>query len=177
MPSPGFSVDRARSLRAGDVGGKFQIRLILQPLIAIFLGLRFGVRDAKAGKQPFFYALVRGDGHRGALLRHAARDAIMPLIVALIIDSILQQLINHRIRPFAAVIVGGILVFLPFLIVRALANRFWTHGHSRRSRPSAERPERSGADQAISDIDDLHVGRIGKDHERQAHRDRLPGGR
>jgi uncharacterized membrane-anchored protein len=112
-------------------GGKVQIRLILQPLIAIVLGLRFGVRDAKAGKQPFFYALVRGDGHRGALLRHAARDAIMPLIVAVIIDSILQQLINQRIRPFAAVIVGGVLVFLPFLIVRALANRVWTHGHSR----------------------------------------------
>jgi uncharacterized membrane-anchored protein len=59
---------------------------------------------------------------------------ITPLIVALIIDSILQQLINHRIRPLAAVIVGGILVFLPFLIVRALANRVWTHGHSRPSR-------------------------------------------
>ena len=121
-------------------GGKVQIRLILQPLIAIILGFRFGVRDAKAGKRPFFHALARGDGHRGELLTHAARDVIMPLIVAVIIDSILQQLINHRIRPFAAVIVGGILVLLPFLIVRALANRVWTHGHSGRSRPVGGAP-------------------------------------
>ena len=103
--------------------------------------IRFGVRDAKAGKRPFFHALAHGEGHRGALLEHAARDVITPLIVAVIIDSILQQLINHRIRPFAAVIVGGILVFLPFLIVRALANRVWTTVTPGARAPSAGRPE------------------------------------
>jgi len=65
---------------------------------------------------------------------------MVPLLVAVVIDSILQQLINHRIRPLAAVIVGGILVFLPFLIVRALANRVWTHRHSGRSRPASGTP-------------------------------------
>ena len=135
MPSPGFfeSIGRENISGPGMFGGKVQIRLILQPLIAIFLGLRFSIRDARAASSPSLRC-VRGDGHRGALLRHAARDAIKPLIFALIIDSILQQLINSRIRPLAAVIVGGILVFLPFLIVRALANRVWTHGHSRRPR-------------------------------------------
>ena len=141
MPSPGFFESIGRDLTGpGMFGGKFQIRLILQPLLAIILGLRLGIRDAKAGKPLFFQALVQGDGHRGALLRQAARDAIMPLIVALIIDSILQHLINHRIRPLAAVIVGGILVFLPFLIVRALANRAWTHGHAGRPRPARGAP-------------------------------------
>lgn len=134
MPSPGFFESIGRDLSGpGMFGGKFQLRLVLQPLIAILLGLRFGVRDAKAGKPPFLHALAHGAGHRGALLKQAARDVIMPLVVAVIIDSILQQLINHRIRPVAAVIVGGILVFLPFLIVRALANRVWSHGHPGRS--------------------------------------------
>jgi hypothetical protein len=120
-------------------GGKFQLRLILQPLIAVILGLRFGVRDAKAGKQPFFQALAHGKGDRGGLLKQAARDALMPLAVALLVDSILQQMINHRIRPLASLIVGGILVFLPFLIVRALTNRIWTHGHPGAG-PSASAP-------------------------------------
>ena len=79
-------------------GGKFQIRLLLQPLIAIILGIRFGVRDARAGKQPFFHALAYGEGHRGALLKHAARDVLTPLIVAVIIDSILQQLIKVELE-------------------------------------------------------------------------------
>jgi hypothetical protein len=61
MPSPGFFESIGRDLSGpGMFGGKVQIRLILQPLIAIILGLRFGVRDAKAGKQPFFQALAHG---------------------------------------------------------------------------------------------------------------------
>lgn len=113
----------------GIFGGRFQLRLILQPLAAILLGLRFGIRDAKAGKLPFFQELAASRGDRGALLKEAARDAIVPLTVALLLDAILQQMINGRIRPLAAVVVGGLLVFLPFLIVRALSNRVWSHGH------------------------------------------------
>lgn len=112
----------------GMFGGRFQLRLILQPLAAILLGLRFGIRDAKAGKLPFFQELSAKNGNPGMLLKEAARDAIIPLVIALVLDSILQQMINGRIRPLASVIVGGLLVFLPFLIVRALSNRVWSHG-------------------------------------------------
>ena len=113
----------------GIFGGKFQLRLILQPLAAILLGLKFGIRDAKAGRHPFFQELAARKGDRGAILKEAARDAIIPLAVALLLDSILQHMINGRVRPLAAVVVGGLLVFLPFLIVRALSNRAWSHGH------------------------------------------------
>ncbi len=113
----------------GLFGGSFQIRLVLQPLLAMVLGARVGIKDAKRGDLPFFLALLSGKEHRGHLLLKAARDAVLPLAVAVVIDSILQHMINHRIRPVAALVVGGLLVFLPFLIVRALANRIWRHGH------------------------------------------------
>lgn len=113
----------------GMFGGSFQLRLILQPLAAIILGARVGIRDAKSGRLPFFQALVRGKGERGDLMSKAVRDAVMPLAIAFIIDSILQHMINGRVRPVAAIVVGGLLVFLPFLIVRALANRIWAHAH------------------------------------------------
>jgi hypothetical protein len=113
----------------GIFGGSFQLRLILQPLLAMLLGLRFGIRDAKQGRAPILKAVGEGRGGRGHLLARAARDAIVPLIVALVLDCILQQMINGRIRPLAAVIVGSLLVFLPFLIVRAVANRIWRHRH------------------------------------------------
>jgi hypothetical protein len=115
-------------------GGKFQLRLILQPLAAILLGLRFGIRDAKAGRLPFFKSLIEEKADKGRLLKEAARDAIIPLSVALVLDSILQYMINGRVRPLAAVVVGGLRVFLPFLIVRALSNRVWSHGHHGRPR-------------------------------------------
>jgi len=130
VSSPGFFESIARDLSGpGMFGGKFQFRLIVQPIIAIVLGLRFGVRDAKAGKPPFFQALAHAKGGRGTTIKGAVRAALIPLAVAVLIDSILQYLINHRIRPLAAMIVGGILVFVPFLIVRALTNRVWAHGH------------------------------------------------
>lgn len=130
MANPGFwdSIGRDLSGR-GILGGSFQLRLILQPLIAMLLGIRFGIRDAKAGKAPFFQQLAHSPGGRGAILKEAAHDALLPLCVALLLDSILQHMINGRVRPLAALVVGGLLVFIPFLIVRALANRIWSHGH------------------------------------------------
>ena len=113
----------------GILGGSFQLRLILQPLAAMLLGLRFGIRDAKQGLAPFFKDVAHSRGQRGSMVRHSARDALVPLIVALVLDSILQHMINGRVRPLAALIVGGLLVFLPFLIIRALSNRLWTHRH------------------------------------------------
>jgi hypothetical protein len=113
----------------GIFGGSFQLRLIVQPLAAVLLGLRFGIRDAKQGRAPILKAVAEGKGERGGLLARAARDAIVPLTIALVLDCVLQHMINGRIRPLAAVIVGGLLVFLPFLIVRALTNRIWTHRH------------------------------------------------
>jgi hypothetical protein len=133
MAHPGFWDSIVRDLTGpGMFGGAFQFRLILQPLAAVILGARLGIKDAKRGDTPFFTALFHGEGGRGALLAKAAREALVPLIVAFIVDSILQRLINGRIRPLAAVIVGGLLVFLPFLIVRGLTNRIWTHAPGNR---------------------------------------------
>ena len=136
MATPGFWDSIARDLSGrGMFGGPFQFRLIIQPLTAILLGIKIGIRDAKAGDVPFFGALLRTKGERGHLLAKAARDALIPLMLAFIVDSILQRLINGRIRPLAAVVVGGLLVFVPFVIVRGLANRIWSRGHASHERP------------------------------------------
>ena len=123
----------------GMFGGPFQFRLIIQPLAAILLGIKVGIRDAKAGDVPFFQALLQKTGGRGHLLAKAVRDAIIPLMLAFIVDSILQRLINGRIRPLAAVVVGVLLVFVPFVIVRGLANRIWSRGQARHDRPVKQR--------------------------------------
>jgi len=113
----------------GLLGGNFQLRLVLQPLVAVLLGLRFGIRDAKQGREPFFMSVSHSRGQRGHLIAHAARDALIPLVVALILDAILQHMNNGRVRPLGMIIVSILLVFLPFLVVRALANRAWRHRH------------------------------------------------
>jgi hypothetical protein len=139
MANPGFWESMARDLTGhGMFGGKFQFRLVLQPLAAMILGVRVGIRDAKRGELPFFQALAKGKGERGGRLGQAVRDAILPLVIAVVVDSILQHMINGHIRPLEALVVGALLVFVPFLIVRALANRIWTHGHHGPGRPARQ---------------------------------------
>src|SRR5205085_6966891 len=83
MSDPSFFEAIARDLTGpGMFGGKFQFRLILQPLAAIILGLRYGMRDAKAGESSFLHSLATAKGGRGVLLKGAIRAALVPLILA-----------------------------------------------------------------------------------------------
>src|SRR5262249_17733047 len=126
MASPGFWTAMVRDLTGhGIFGGTFQFRYILQPVAAIILGARIAVPDGKHCDPLFFKALKREMGQCGSLLVGAGGHAVIPLVVAFIIDSILQHMINPQFRPLESLIVGGVLVFLPFLIVRGLANRIW----------------------------------------------------
>lgn len=110
--------------------GKGHLRMIVQPTIAIILGIRLGVSDAKAGRAPFLLQLFTGE-HRKVLLKQALKDILIPLTVAVVLDGILQAITLHRVRPLAALMVGGLLVALPFAIARALTNRVVTRSHHR----------------------------------------------
>jgi hypothetical protein len=132
MAEVGFWDTMIRDLTGrGMFGGKHQIRLVLQPLVAFLLGIRLGVRDAKHGRDPYFASLFRSHGHKLELLREGLRDAIVPLCVAFIVDGILQYLILHYVRPLAAVVVGTALVFVPYVIGRELGNRIRQTRHRR----------------------------------------------
>jgi hypothetical protein len=118
----------------GIFGGSHQIRLLLQPFLAIVLGVRFGIRDAREGRRPFFMRLVESKSDRWTVLKEGLRAAIIPLALSLILDGVLQHMINGRVRPLVAVIVGTLLVFLPFVLARGWTNRIWTHSHHVRPR-------------------------------------------
>lgn len=128
MADVGFFEGIARDLSGrGIFGGSFQLRLIAQPLFAVILGIRCGVRDARKGLEPFFMRLVHAQNGRSAVIKEALRDAIIPLCLALVLDGVLQYLILKHVRLGAAVVVGTLLVFLPFTLARAWSNRVWRH--------------------------------------------------
>lgn len=108
-----------------DLGGKGKLRLIIQPAVAILLGIRLGIADARAREQPFG---VRVFQSRHQIVRRALSDVIIPFCVALVVDGILQYYTLGRVRPVAAVVVALLIVWLPFAIARGLANRIAT-GH------------------------------------------------
>ncbi len=128
MSAVGFWDGIGRSL-----SGRGQFRLILQPAMAVILGVKLGVRDARQGVPPFVMRLLTAHAQRWTLFKQSLREAALPLVVALIMDSILQALTLGRVRPFAAAMVGGLLVWLPFIATRGFANRIWTVTHARRT--------------------------------------------
>jgi hypothetical protein len=111
------------------LSGKGQFRLILQPTMALILGVRFGITDAKEGKAPFLFRLFSTRHERWGLFKRSLSDAALPLILALLMDGFLQYLTLHRVRPLQAVVVGVLLVWLPFTATRGLTNRIWKHAH------------------------------------------------
>lgn len=118
-----------------STAGRF--RLILQPTLAVILGIRVGLADARAGHQPFLARLVRGAHERWRLVRESIVHAAAPLTLALVMDSVFQYLALGRIRILAAVVVGILLVWLPFSSTRGLSNRVWTQHRRRMERRAA----------------------------------------
>jgi hypothetical protein len=119
---------------AHDLGGnKGRFRLILQPAMAIFLGIRLGMADARAGHPPFLKRLFQADADRMQVFKRSLREAIIPLTLALVLDGIIQYMTLGWVRPVAAALVGAILVWIPFVVTRALTWRVVTHGGHTRS--------------------------------------------
>lgn len=79
--------------------GPGRLRFILQPLAAIVLGARDGVKDARAGNPPFLWGLVFRSGHRPGLMRSALASVRDLVTVAILLDVIAQLLIFRMVHP------------------------------------------------------------------------------
>jgi hypothetical protein len=105
------------------LSGPGRLRFIVQPTVAIFLGLRSGIKDAHLGLPPFLWALTFHKAHRLELLRSAFASIRDLLAIAIVLDVISQFLIFHEVRPGAALLVGPVLITAPYVLARALTNR------------------------------------------------------
>ncbi len=110
-----------------DIAARFTgplcFRFIVQPLIAILLGMRDGSLDAKAKSPPFLLALFTYPKGRTDLITNASKSIIIPIIIGIVMDSIAQYLIFNMIHPLQALIVGSFLLAIPYGLARGLTNR------------------------------------------------------
>ena len=108
---------------AERLAGPLKFRLVLQPLMATFLAIRHGLRDAKAGQEPYFWSLLTSSDRRRALLAEGWKDVGKLFILAVVLDAVYQFLVMRWIYPLDAIGVAGILAFVPYLILRGLVTR------------------------------------------------------
>jgi hypothetical protein len=103
--------------------GPGRLRFIMQPMVAILLGVRGGLADAKAGNLPYLFRLAFDAEHRRELLRSGLATVRNLLAVGIILDVVFQWVIYGDVHPGAAVVVGPILICVPYAMSRALTTR------------------------------------------------------
>ncbi len=103
--------------------GPGRFRFILQPLVAIFLGWRSGLSDARAGRPAYLYGLLSGGANRKELLRSGLAAVRDLAAIAIVLDAVSQLLIYKRVYPGPALIVGAVLIAVPYAMARVLTYR------------------------------------------------------
>ena len=103
--------------------GTGSFRFILQPALAVLLGVRGGISDAKAGHPPYLFGLFFTAGRRRELLRSGAKAISALLAMGIILDVVFQLILYHEVHPGAALLVGPILICFPYALSRALTTR------------------------------------------------------
>ncbi len=103
--------------------GPLHFRFILQPTTATILAVIDGIRDAKAGRSAYFWAMVKNPEQRRELIKTGWKRIGTTFIVAVILDVIYQVKIYHRVYPGETLIVATLLAIVPYILVRGPINR------------------------------------------------------
>ena len=114
--SPAFERTVAR------LTGPMNARFIVQPIIATALGIRDGLHDARAEQPPFLSDLYTHPD-RKELFKKALHRLMIPLIVAIALDIVVQFMLFQRVRFLGAVAIGAVIMGLPYSLAREIANR------------------------------------------------------
>jgi hypothetical protein len=115
-----------------------KIRLILQPVVAIVLAVRAGLRDARVGQSPFLRAISVDPTRRRTVMREAWSDTAKLFIVACLLDLVYQALVLHAFRPVQTLIVAMLLALIPYLLLRGPATRIARARIDRRRREARQ---------------------------------------
>jgi hypothetical protein len=112
--------------------GPMQFRLYLQPAMAIFFGIRDGIKDASEGKPAYFWTISKNKDERWKLLKDGLRAVGRVFLLGILMDAIFQLIVFKWFYPTEALLVALILAFIPYMLVRGPVNRItkWRSSHS-----------------------------------------------
>ncbi|MDB6122665.1 MAG: hypothetical protein JWQ71_1658 [Pedosphaera sp.] len=109
------------------LNGPFSFRLIIQPLVAVVLAVRAGLKDAQEGRPAHGWAIITDSANRIKLLQESWKDVAKVFIAAVTIDIIYEIIVLRHIYPGQSLIVATTLALIPYLIIRGPVNRIARH--------------------------------------------------
>jgi len=105
------------------VSGPMHFRLVLQPGMAAIFAIISGLRDAKAGRPPYFWTLITHPEQDKELLKDGWKSIGRVFIFAMILDAVYQFIVLHFFYVGEAIIVAIILALVPYVILRGIVTR------------------------------------------------------
>jgi hypothetical protein len=105
------------------VSGPMKFRLLLQPVMASIFAIVSGLKDAKAGKPPYGWALFTDPVHRVDMIKDGWKSVGKIFVLALVLDVVYQIYVLRFVYPGEAIVVALVLAILPYLILRGLVTR------------------------------------------------------
>jgi hypothetical protein len=131
------------------VSGPMKFRIVLQPIMATYFAILRGLRDARSGKDPYFWSFLIGRGHRFDLIKDGWQSVGRVVLLSAGLDLVYQYFVESSIHLRAAIIVAFVLAVVPYVIVRGIttriANALMTRSPTTPDRASAEKTPRSRA--------------------------------
>ena len=108
---------------ADRVTGPMKFRLILQPLMATIFAISSGLADAKAGKPPYFWALVSDPSHRTEMFKDGWKSVGKVFVLAMVLDVVYQLIATRFVYPGEVIVTAFLLAIVPYLLLRGLVTR------------------------------------------------------
>lgn len=99
-------------------GGPMTFRFVLQPIMATIAAVLAGVRDARAGRNPYLWTILSDPAQRLSRLQEGMVATARIVLLGLVMDSIYQYLVFDYFHPAEAAIISLLLAFVPYLILR-----------------------------------------------------------
>jgi hypothetical protein len=103
---------------ADRMGGPMKLRFVLQPLMAVIFAVLDGIKDARAGRVPYFWALLTDPEHRRDRLRNGWKRVSKVFIMAVILDAVYQYITLKWFYPMETLFLACFLAIIPYLLVR-----------------------------------------------------------
>jgi hypothetical protein len=98
--------------------GPMTFRFVLQPVMATIAALLDGMKDARTGRKPYLWTIVTHPAQRGDPLHEGLVATARVILLGLCMDLIYQFIAFDAFHPAEAVIIAGLLAFVPYLLLR-----------------------------------------------------------
>lgn len=100
----------------GRVGGPMTFRFVVQPLVAVFLGVRDGLKLGRSGRALFSSRKHHEPGSTRVLIQGIWRSIRILVLAAVTLDFIYQISFEHWFYPGEAALVSIAITIAPYLL-------------------------------------------------------------